>query len=215
QQTLATQTGAIGVYGNVSLGGMADLDLALIGGLSAHTSKRQVIANNQVQTATGLFTSYFFAPSAALSVPVLSGDAGTLLFKTSATYVGGLTSAYTETGSAMNLAVGSQTISVFDVRAGLEGRHDIGTAGGMSGTLTAKAGVFAQINAGSASVPVTTLGQTINIATPGSSAYGVYGGVGFESQLSEALKLTMSADGSIRTDGLTSLSIKGGLAGTF
>jgi len=174
-----------------------------------------VIANNTTETARGIFNSMFLAPSIGVSIPVLETEAGELLVKASATYVGGTTTAYTETGSSMNLAVGAQTISVFDARIGLEGRKPLDLGDGVTADLVAKAGVLVQGNAGSASVPVTTLGQTINVATPGSSALGVYGGVGLDAQLTDSLDLTIDLDGTLRTDGLNSLAAKGGLSGTF
>ena len=64
-------------------------------------------------------------------------------------------------------------------------------------------------------MPVTTFGQTINVATPGSSAFGVYGGAGIKAQLSDVLSLSVRGDASIRTDGVVSDSARASLGGSF
>lgn len=213
-ETLSTATGLVGFYGAAEMG-IASIDFSLLGGYSGHTSNRKVVANNTIETAKGLFSSAFIAPSVGVSIPVLSGDMADLSLTGDASYVGGVTSGYTETGSSMNLKVGSQTIGVVDARVGLEAKHDVTGSGGQTATLVAKAGVFGQSNFGSASVPVTTLGQTISVATPGGSAFGVYAGGGIDAQLTDALDLRIHGDASIRTDGVVSASARASLGGTF
>lgn len=214
QQTLETQTGLVGVYGRVDLG-VVDLDMSLIGGVSAHTSEREVVAGGTTETARGMFDSMFIAPGLGITVPVLRTEAGELVVKGSVTYVAGTTTAYTETGSSMNLEVGEQTISALDARLGLESRQAIGMGDGIVADFVARAGVLAQANGGSADVPVTAFAQTLTVATPGSSALGVYGGVGIEAALSDSVDLNINVDGSFRTDGVNSVSIKGSIGGAF
>ena len=211
-ETLATSTGVAGLYGRAAFG-VADIDFSLLGGAAAHHSARQVVANNTVETATRLFSSVFVAPGFGISVPVLSSDLGEIRLVTTGNYVGGLVSAYTETGSSMNLVVGSQTIGVVDARIGIE--IDRPAAEGDAVTLTAKAGLLAQDNFGSASVPVTTFGSTLTVATPGGSAFGAYGGLKLDAALGNGLRLGAQLDGALRTDGVLSESAKFSLAGAF
>lgn len=216
QQTMTAQTGLFGIYGTTTIGTVT-VDASLIGGIGAHTSKRQFAAGLVTETATGTFTSTFVAPSLGIAIPVLSGEMGELSVRAAATYVGGVTSAYTETGSSMNLSVGGQTISLLDLRLGLEGRQDYVTQAGRTVTLTAKAGVSAQSNFGSSSVPVTVtnlnLGTTV--ATPGGTVYGVYGGFGVETAITDSLDAGIFADGSLRSDGTASGTMRLSLTGAL
>jgi len=213
-ETLDTTTGVAGLYGQAQLG-VADLDFALTGGASLHRSARQVIAGGTTKTATASFGSAFAAPSATLSIPVLAKDGTSVALVGGGSYVGGLVSGYSETGSAMNLTVGAQTIGVVDARLGLEARQLIADRDGGTYALTARAGVFADDNFGSASVPVTLWGTTQTVATPGSTAYGAYGGLGVEAAMAGTMHLSARIDGSARTDGVVSASAKAGIGGAF
>jgi hypothetical protein len=213
-QSIASQTGMLGLYGGASLG-VIDLDFSLIGGLQAHESRREVVAGGGIQIARGLFTGMFIAPGAAVSVPVLSADAGDLAVTASANYVLGATAAYTETGSSANLTIGAQSINALDARLGLEGRHTIDMGDGIVADLVGRTGVFAQLNGGSATVPVTLLGQSVNVVTPGGSAIGFYAGGGIDAAITDWLSFTTDADASLRSDGRTSMSFRSGLSGSF
>lgn len=213
-EQLHSQTGVVGVYGSTDMTGFA-LDFALLGGVGGHTSERKVVADHSIETAEGVFSSFFIAPTLGVTVPMLADAMGDVALKASASYVGGLTSSYTETGTSANLTVGSQSISVFDARFGLEGRHDLGSGGSGKATLVAKAGVLANANAGSANVPVTALGETIEVSMPGSNAVGLYGGIGVEAALGSSLGVGLHIDGSRRSDGASSAAFKTTLSGTF
>ena len=216
QQTMTTQTGLLGVYGTGTVG-IVTIDASLIGGVSGHTSKRQFAAGGTLETATGNFTSAFLAPSLGVSIPVLSGELGELAVRAAATYVGGFTSAYTETGSSMNLAVGQQTISLLDLRLGLEGRHDFVTTEGRAVTFTAKGGVSTQSNFGSSAVPVTVTNLNLgtSVATPGGTTYGVYGGFGLETAVTDSIDVGVFADGNLRNDGVANGALRLSLSGAL
>ncbi len=213
QERLDSQTGLVGLYGKAAMG-IIDVDFTLLGGVSGHTSERQIVANWTTETARGTFASVFVAPGVGISIPVLSADATTLLFKGEVSYVSGVTTSYAETGSSMDLQVGSQTISVFNVRVGLEAHHAI-VSDGQQTQLVAKAGVLGQANMGSSSVPVTALGQTMETDTAGHSSYGLYGGVGLDKTLSGNLALNIRLDGSVHTDGRVDISGGAGIKGGF
>lgn len=210
EEKLDSQTGLVGLYGKTAVG-VVDLDFTLLVGVSGHTSKREVVANHTTETATGEFTSVFIAPNVGLSIPVLSVDATTVSFRGEATYVAGLSSAYTETGSSMNLAVGGQTIGFLDVRVGLEARNEFGS----KTEFVAKAGVLGQANVGSSSVPVIALGQAVDAGSPGSGGLGVYGGVGFDAALNDNAGFALRLDGSVRANGPAGFHASAGFTGTF
>lgn len=212
QERLENQTGLVGLYGKTALGSV-DLDFTLLGGFSGHTSTRQVIANG-TETARSTFSSIFVTPSLGVSIPVLSTDVTTLLLRGETSYVAGLTTAYTETGSSMNLAVGEQSIGFFDIRVGLEARQTIEVKGHQS-ELVAKSGVLGQANLGSSSVPVSTLGQTVDVGTPGSGSYGLYGALGFDAPVNDNFAFNARLNGVVHTDGRAGLTASLGIGGTF
>ena len=126
----------------------------------------------------------------------------------------GITSGYTETGSSSNLTVGPRPITSLDARLGLEARQAI-IAGSFIGEGVVRAGVFGLMNGGGATVPVTLFGQTVSVATTPSSVYGIYAGTGAVANLSETIRFELNADTAVRTDGSLSLSLRGGVSGTF
>ena len=209
EETIATDTGLLGLYGRTGLG-IVDVSFSLLGGLSAHQGSREVVAMGGTETASAGYTSWFVAPSLKAQVPVLSGQDGDLSVVAAATYVGGAVAGYTETGSSMNLTVGSQAIGNFDGRIGLAGK--LGSAGV---SLTAGGGVFALANVGSSSVPVTVLGQTVDAVTPGSTGYGVYASVGLDAALAANATLSLGLDASLRNEGLASGAARAKLEGSF
>ena len=209
-EKLDSQTGVLGIYGKTAVG-VIDLDFAVLGGVSSHTSKREVVAILSIETASGEFTSVFIAPSLGVSLPVLSKDATTVSLRGEASYVAGLTTGYTETGSSMNLTVAGQSIGFLDVRVGVEVHHELGR----NAALVAKAGVLGQANLGSSNVSVTTLGHSVDAGSPGTSSFGIYGGVGFDAALSDNFTLKVSLDGVARADGRNSLSANIGIGGKF
>jgi len=213
-QPVATETGLLGLYGRTGLG-TVDVSFSLLGGYGGHQSTREVIALGVAETARASFGSWFVAPTLGLDLPVLSGESGELSIVGSAAYVGGSVAGYTETGSSMNLTVGSQTIGAFDSRIGLAGRLAMASIETGDISLQAKAGIFAQANFGSSTVPVTVLGQTTNASTTSGSGYGVYAGTGLEADLTEHVGINAGIDASLRSDGLVAGAAKAGVQGTF
>ena len=213
-EAVTTQTALAGLYGQVSLG-PADLDLALLAGASTHAGTRQVTVPAGTETASAHYSSVFIAPSLAVTLPVSANDVSALLVKASLRSVGGFVAGYSETGSSMNLTVGSQGIGLVDARLGLEGRRHVTAGDGVGAELVGRGGVFATANFGGATVPVTVLNQTVSVAVSNGSSIGLYAGAGIDSRLGPALNLSLHADGAYRADGLASGSIKATLGGTF
>jgi hypothetical protein len=211
--TLASRTGVAGFYGTWH-SGVLDVGFSLLGGLQAHESSRRITTAAGIETATGSFGGVFAAPGASAALPLANIAGAAVALRASATYVVGVTSGYTETGSSSNLTVGPRPITSLDARLGLEARHAI-IAGSLAGEGVVRAGTFGLINGGGASVPVSLFGQTVNVATTASSVYGVYVGTGAVANLSETVRFELNADTAARTDGSLSVSLRGGLSGTF
>jgi hypothetical protein len=210
---LASRTGVAGFYGTYHAG-VLDIGFSLLGGLQAHESSRRIATAGGIEAALGSFGGVFAAPGASAALPLVEIAGASVALTTSATYVVGLTSGYTETGSSSNLTVGPRSITSLDARLGLEARHAI-IAGSLVSEGVVRAGVFGLMNGGGASVPVTLFGQTVDVATPPSSIYGVYAGTGVAADLSETVRFEFNADTAARTDGSLSLSLRGGVSGTF
>jgi hypothetical protein len=150
-----------------------------------------------------------------VSMPVLEGEQGTLALATSASTVIGAATGYTETGSSANLTVGGQTISAFDGRIGVEGHRAAVIGDGIAADLSARTGLFAQLNGGSASVPVAFGGQALSVATPGASALGIYAGGAIDMALTERMNFSLAADAEFRSDGRAGVSVSAGVTGAF
>src|SRR3569623_2378957 len=213
-EVLNSTTGSLGLYGSAQFG-VADVDFSLLAGVSGNQSNRLVVAGGTTEKAVGNFLSGVVSPMLAVSVPVLSKDGTTVSLTGSGSYTAGLVAGYSETGSSMNLTVGSQTIQVVDARLGLATKLLIASADGGAYSLTTKAGVFATSNFGSSSGPVTVLGQTTQLNTPGSTAYGVYTGGGGEGAITQTLHLGLTLDTSWRTASIGSASAKVTVGGVF
>lgn len=95
-----------------------------------------------------------------------------------------------------------------------EVRHELDSFGNKT-VLVAKAGLLGQANVGSSTVPVTTLGQTVNAGSSGTSTVGIYGGVGLDTALNGNFAFKIRLDSVVRRDGRNSLSTNIGLGGTF
>jgi hypothetical protein len=211
--TLSSHTGVGGVYGTWHAGAL-DIGFSLLGGVQAHDSARAIATAGGTETARGAFAGVFAAPGASASLPLVTTGAAAVALRASATYVAGLTGGYTETGSSSNLSVGPRSITTLDARFGVDTRHAFRT-GSLAGEGVLRAGVFTLINGGATSVPVTLMGQTIDVPTAHATAYGVYAGAGAAADLGETLRFELNADTAARLDGTLSVSLRGGISGTF
>ncbi len=209
--TVDSTTGLAGLYGRHSAG-IVDLDFSLVAGVSGHQSSRQFVALGALETARADYASWFVAPALGVAIPVLQTDTGEVDLVGRVSYVGGNVAGYTETGSSLNLTVGSQAIGLLDARLGLDGTFDVD---GSNTVLNANAGLFAQSNLGGTTVPVTFLGQTQNTAVAGSTEFGLYGGVGLTAHVSPSVTLTAGADAQWHFSGQVSGAVRAGLSAGF
>lgn len=212
-QTVDSTTGVVGAYGRHSTGAV-DLDFSVLAGISGNRSARQVFALGAAQTATADYASWFIAPAVGVAVPVLEVANGQLDLVGRVNYVGGQVAGYTETGSALNLTVGSQSIGLLDARIGIIGEFDLAGGSG-SATLTTSGGLLAQSNLGGTTVPVSFLGQTQNAAVAGSTEFGLYGGLGLAAVVSPNVTLSAGADAQWLFGGQVSGAVRVGLSAGF
>lgn len=213
-QTVQSQTGVLGVYGKTEVN-IAELNYSLIGGFANNHSQRNMLTLGVPQTAVADYSSWFLAPSIGASLPVLSSDRGELKVAAQVGYIGGQVAGYTETGSGMNLIVGTQSVSLLDARLGLEATLDGGSTGFGETKFRAKGGIFLQSNMGGSSTPVTVLGQAQNVALAGTTNYGLYAGAGLSIPVSSGINIDVSVDGQVGNDGMLSGAGKAGLVGAF
>ena len=209
-QVVTGSTGIAGIYGRVGLG-VVNVDATLIAGLSGNDSVRSVAGPTGPEEARAQFASWFVSPQLGIEIPLLETAESKLSIDGSIGYVGGAANGYTETGSSMNLVVGSQAIGVFDARIGLEGVMFAGRDRASDVTLTARGGLFVQADTGTGAVPVTVLGQTVNAQAGGGTSHGVYGGLGLAADLG-TVRFETRADAQWRNDGLLSGVVKIGIS---
>lgn len=220
EQTINTDTGVLGVYGNTDMG-MFDVTYSLLGGYNNHSSSRRVVVGLAQETASANFSSWFIAPGLGISIPVLSDTDMEVNVAASASYIFGGVAGYTETVSGGNgtVTVGGQSIGVLDARLELNGMKVVGATDHGDVRVRGKVGVLAQANAGNSAVPIAfasgTLTGTTSFTAPGTSAFGVYAGVGLSADIGSGLKMEALVDGSVKTDGTSSASGSIGLIGSF
>jgi hypothetical protein len=212
QHTVLSYTGVGGIYGRYDFSGIA-LDYSLLGGGGAHDSSREIVAVDATETMTGDFTSWFVAPGAAVSIPVLADDGGQVNLAVAATYLHGATSAYTESSPSLSVAVGEQSFGIFEGRLEVNGYSSVGDL-----LVRGKAGLFAQSNVGVSSVPVTFDGaglvETTSYSEPGTTSYGGYFGTGFSVPIGPTALINFDISGSLVEDSASGAA-SAGVAGTF
>jgi len=213
-QTIASDTGILGVYGETDLG-VVTIDYSLLGGASAHSSSRQVVALGVLQTARANFSSWFLSPEIGVELPLLASAEGELNVKASASYLGGGVSAYTETTPGGSVSVGAMGIGVWQGEIELNGSRIISSNEHGDVVLEGKVGLLAQANAGTSNIPVNILGTTVAYSAPGTSSYGAFVGASITAPLTDIVTLSAGVDGSVRTDGTTAASANVGLSADF
>lgn len=210
--TVDSTAGLAGLYGRHTAG-VVDIDLSLLAGIAGQQSARQVVGPTGLETARAEYASWFVSPSLGVAIPVLQSEATELDLVGRVSYVGGQAAGYSETGSSLNLTVGDQALGLIDARFGLAAEWRADSSGDT--VVNATGGLFAQTNVGSTTVPVSFLGQTQNAAAPGGTELGVYGGLGFASQLNETVRLTAGADAQWKFSGQLSGAVRAGLSADF
>jgi hypothetical protein len=214
-QTVDTTTGAVGLYGETGAGGLS-LDYALLAGVAAQHSDRELAGPFGPETASADFASWFWSPEIGLAIPVLEGQAASAGAGLKVRYVGGATAAYTETGSSADLSVPQQGINILEARAELTGEFEASATENGAAVLTAKAGVLAQSNLGGATLALGLPGgATVNSVTAGTVATGIYADLGLETPLGGSASAIAGLGGELRSDGFRTVTARAGLAGNL
>ena len=209
-QTVDTTTGAVGLYGETRTGGLS-LDYALLAGVAAQHSNRQVAGLLGPETASADFASWFWSPEIGLAIPVLERQAASAGAGLKVRYVGGATAAYAETGSSADLSVPQQGINILEARAELTGEFEASATENGAAVLTAKAGVLAQSNLGGATLALGLPGGgTVNSVTAGTVATGIYADLGLEAPLGAGASAIAGLGGELRSDGFRTVYRQGG-----
>jgi len=214
QQVIDSHTGTLGVYGKTDLG-MIELNYALLGGGSSHSSSRQVVVGANKENATASFASWFINPSLGLSIPVMSDDTSEINVAASASYIYGGVGSYTESSANFTAAVGAVPISVFEARLELNGEKIIAPTAHGDVRIRGKVGVLAEANMGSSNIPLTLNGTATTFANPGTTTYGAYVGAGLSADIGSGLVLDAGVDFTARADGNNAASGKVSLIGSF
>jgi hypothetical protein len=214
QQVIDSHTGTLGVYGKTDLG-MIELNYALLGGGSSHSSSRQVVVGANKENATASFASWFINPSLGLSIPVMSDDTSQINVAASASYIYGGVGSYTESSANFTAAVGAVPISVFEARLELNGEKIIAPTAHGDVRIRGKVGVLAEANMGSSNIPLTLNGTATTFANPGTTTYGAYAGAGPSADIGSGLVLDAGLDFTARADGNNAASGKVSLIGSF
>ena len=203
-----------GGYGSFGFGA-AFVDVNAAFGTTFNKSERTTVNNTSasgLQTVNGDYRGYFFSPSLTVGVDHNLG-AARLTPSVSLFYAGIHQNGYTETGSAANLRLGSQTTHVLTAR----GEIELGTLklddmpGGWSAAV--KVGGESTFVDGS-TVNVSLLDSTISFA--GSSSTETRGFVGVDFGFAQG-GYDFSAKGEVGYDtaGALSASIQGGIGMRF
>ncbi len=214
QQVIDSHTGTLGVYGKTDLG-MIELNYALLGGGSSHSSSRQVVVAANKENATASFASWFINPSLGLSIPVMSDDTSEINVAASASYIYGGVGSYTESSANFTAAVGAVPISVFEARLELNGEKIMAPTAHGDVRIRGKVGVLAEANMGSSNIPLTLNGTATTFANPGTTTYGAYAGAGLSADIGSGLVLDAGVDFTARADGNNAASGKVSLIGSF
>ncbi len=216
--TITADTGILGVYGETRLD-MAHLSYALLGGLSANASEREVSAGDDLSTASANFGGWWLAPEVSASIPVLSNSDGELRVGARVGYIGGGFAGYTETGSTADLTVSAQTFGLLNAAIEVSGDKVLGMTEHGDIVASASLGLFSQTNVGGSDVSVSLpdfanadLG-TLSAAT--GTTYGVKLGGSLSVPVAHNVDLSAGANGLIRNDGFVSAGANVKLSGSF
>jgi hypothetical protein len=216
-QVVTTDTGVVGFYGDADLG-PAVADFALLGGVSASHSERQVATPMGADLALADYTSWFLSPEAGLSIPLAASERAESSAHVSVKYIGGTVGAYDELGTTFALSVPSTAIHIVEGRAELRGAADLmGTDNGTV-VVSATVGGLAQSNLGGAVINLTAPGgggPALVATDPGTTALGAYANVGVNAPIGASADLTLALSGEIRTDDVSAASASAGVSGTF
>ncbi len=208
-QVVTSTIGSLGLYGSTDLGSLT-ISYSMLGGVAANHSDRTITALVN-ETARADFSSWYWSPEIAVSIPVplLDGvetDAGFKL-----RYIGGGVGGYTETGSSQNLTVGASSLNLLDARVELTARTTVASNDFGDVILSGTGGLLALHNFGAS---VSVAGFPLATTAAG-TALGLYGDVTLEAPIGPSARASASAGMELRTDSVSSASANLGLSASF
>lgn len=218
EQTIVSDTGVVGLYGESDLG-TVKLDFSLYAGGALHNSSRRVVVVNALQTATASFSSWFISPGIGLEMPLLSDDGMQVNVAAATSAILGGVSGYTETiPGGGGVTVGGLPIAIWEGRVELNAEKVIGATDAGDITFGGKVGLMAQANFGGSTLPISFGGianQNAPYVVPNSAAFGAYAGMSLKAAITEAVDATFDAHGSVRTDGVVGYGVFAAIGGSF
>jgi len=202
-QRVATTTGFAGVYA-ARQAGKTLVDVALLGGMQAHSSRRGVNSNavvGGIDTGIANYNGHFIAPRIALTRPLVSGQKTTLMARANAAYTFGWLDGYTETGTAFTATYAARA---YQVASG--GMHvDLARSFNRT-TVTGSLGLVAAQSTAGQGVSGTLLGQAWTHTTTSGAAFAGQVGVAAEHRFGNAATSRLAVNGNLGTGGLTNIS---------
>ncbi|CAI9416378.1 hypothetical protein ANOBCDAF_03706 [Pleomorphomonas sp. T1.2MG-36] len=206
-------TGFLGLYGAVELGGL-QWNASITGGGIENMASRSI--NNGTETASGDFTGWYISPEVAVSrsYQVAPGWQLTPSFKTR--YTGAYYEGYDEDGSSQDLSYGARQSHSIDGRLQVELKYKTTMPSGLPAALTATAALSDTQYLGSERVRADLKGNEFTVTNTGDkNVLGATLGVGFDAMISERTAIYGGIDGSLYSDDSMAASGRLGLKVAF
>ena len=206
-------TGFLGLYGAVELGGL-QWNASITGGGIENMASRSI--NNGTETASGDFTGWYVSPEVAVSrsYQVAPGWQLTPSFKTR--YTGAYYESYDESGSSQNLSYGARQSHSIDGRLQVELKYKTVMPSGLPAAITATAALSDTQYLGSETLRARLDNNEFTVSNTGDkNVLGATLGVGFDAMISERTAIYGGIDGSLYSDDSVAASGRLGLKVAF